>query len=198
MFHGEKVMDTTDREAVDDLALCDLSTLPKLGLKGNKAADWLVSKGITPPANRYDTGALDDGGIIARTDAHEFLLESGPPGRIVPLVLQLRSAPPVNPFHVERTDATFLIAGRRAQEVMLQTCGVNFADSNQTPRGRLVMSRVAGVSCAILPTTEGDADRFRLWLDPSFASSLWESLEAIVHESRGKVVRAGAIYPAMA
>ncbi len=182
-----------EQQAAKALGLCDLSALTKLGLKGRGAADVLRSAGITPPPNRYDTASLQDGGLIIRTDTNEFLLEEGVTGSTVAKLLrELRQSPKADPLLVERTDAAFVLTGSRANEVLRQTCGMNFSDTTAAPLNRLVMSRIAAVSCAILPTLDGPTPRFRLWLDPSFAISLWESLEEIVHDLGGHVVGAAA------
>ena len=50
------------------------------------------------------------------------------------------------------------------------------------PAGRIVFTRIAGVSCGILVLGEG-ADRFyRLWVDYTLAPYLWETLVEIVRE----------------
>lgn len=186
---------SAERVAGAELALCDLSALPKLGLKGDRSADWLAGQGIAVPGARYETGSLSDGGLIARTDAHEFFLQGGPGASVVPKLDDLLRASPVsNPLHVERSDAVLALLGRRADRVLLETCGLN---PRKLSKGHLVMTRVAGVSCALLPETFTNTTGYRLWLDPTLAVSLWESVEEIVRDLGGSVVGAGCVYPGL-
>src|SRR4051812_43864541 len=67
-----------EEESARELALCDLSALPKLGLKGSGAEGWLRQQQVEVPAATYDTARLSDGGLIARLGGADFLLEGGP------------------------------------------------------------------------------------------------------------------------
>src|SRR5204863_432116 len=76
-------------------------------------------------------------------------------------------------YRNERQDATFLLTGARGHEVLAQTCAVDVRQA--TPR-RLIVTRVAGVNASVLPETIAGLPAYRLWVDPSFAWDLWESL----------------------
>jgi sarcosine oxidase subunit gamma len=108
------------------------------------------------------------------------MVESGSDASLLDRLEAAWDQPPAGVYRVPREDATFLLAGPQKHSVLSQTCGFDF---RSTPPRRLVYTRVAGVSCAILP----DAGAFRLWLDPSFAAYLWHELAAIVEELGGRV-----------
>ena len=57
------------------------------------------------------------------------------------------------------------------------------------------MTRVAGVSCMILPLQAEEAPAFRFWLDPSYGSYLWEALLEIVRDQGGDAIGLDALYP---
>ncbi len=185
-----------DDAAVRTLGLCDLSPLAKLGLKGPNASAWLQQQGAPLPESVFDSLRLDDregddGGWIVRLGSDEFFLESGLRGDLLPqLDANLgRGRPGIT--CVERQEATFLLTGSRALEVLAQTCGINF---REVPAKRLVMTRVAGVNCSVLPEGGDDLPRYRLWVDPTYAIALWDSLEQISRELGGQLVGASAIY----
>ena len=172
--------------ALRTLGLCDLSPLAKLGLKGPNASAWLQEQGATLPVLIYEAlhlnnGEEDDGGWIVRLGSDEFYLESGLHGEVLShLDANLgRGRPGV--ARVERQEATFLLTGSRALEVLTQTCGIDF---HKVPSNRLVMTRVAGVNCSVLPEEADDFPRYRLWVDPTYAIALWISLEQISNELR--------------
>lgn len=173
------------------LGLCDLSPLAKLGLKGPNASTWLQEQGAPLPVSIYEALHLDDGGWIVRLGNDEFYLESGLRGEVLShLDANLgRGRPGI--ARVERQEATFLLTGSRALEVLAQTCGINF---REVPAKRLVMTRIAEVNCSVLPEGGDDLPRYRLWVDPTYAIALWDSLEQISRELGGQLVGALAIY----
>lgn len=177
--------------AVCTLGLCDLSPLAKLGLKGPNASAWLQQQGVPKTESIYEELPLDDGGWIVRLGSDEFFLEGGLPGE---LLAQLdanlgRGRPGI--ARIERQEATLLLTGPRALEILAQTCGINF---REVPAQRLVMTRVAGVNCSVLPEGDVQLPRYRLWVDPTYAIALWDSIEQISGELGGQLVGASAIY----
>ena len=59
-----------------DLGLCDLSFLPKLGVKGPLAEDWLDEQGVATPGEVYEIAQSDVDPLVARVDRNEFFLEN--------------------------------------------------------------------------------------------------------------------------
>jgi sarcosine oxidase subunit gamma len=177
--------------ALRTLALCDLSFLPKLGVRGPAAEDWLRGHQVDVLPAVYDTRPLD-GGLIARLGASDFLMEGGVSGNLLgQLAVELDRSPP-RVYRVERQDATFVLAGARAGAVLAQLCSLDF--SVAAPR-RLLLTRVGGVNCAILPDAVGDVLLYRLWVDCTYAVFLWEVLATIVRELGGRLVGAACFYP---
>ncbi len=174
-----------DEERAALAGLCDASCLRKLGLKGRDAGAWLAEQGMTVPADIYATASLASGGIIARLGTEEFLLESGIADESVPAIEAVPIPAGRNLFRIERQDATFVLCGIRADAVFAQTCGL---DVGKMDVGRVVFTRVAGVSCGILPELFEDRRCYRMWIDPSYAASLWQSLAEICGDLGGGVV----------
>ncbi len=81
------------------------------------------------------------------------------------------------PSHTKRRRSCSKARARR--EVLAQTCAINFAAA---PAGQLIYTRVAGVSCAILPALDGNPLSYRIWVDPSYAGYLAETLANIATE----------------
>jgi sarcosine oxidase subunit gamma len=179
--------------AVRTLALADASALPKLGVKGPGAEAWLRGQEVEVPPATYDTRPLAGGGLIARLGAGDFFLEGGPAGGLLPR-LRERLAGALGVYPVERQDATFLLAGSRAPEVLAQVCSIDFATA---PPRRLILTRSAGVNCGVLPEPRDELAVFRLWVDYTYAASFWESLAEIAEEVGGRVVGAACFYPGL-
>ena len=187
-FQAEK----NERMAMQRLGLCDLSGLTKLGVKGDDSASWLTSRNVDVPEAIYDSRRLADGGIIVCLADDEFLLESGIQNKTVPELEALLSTNRGQLCRIERQEATVLLVGARAIDVLAQTCGINFRD--QGP-GQLVLSRVAGVSCGILPDSVGELTAFRFWIDAGYAAYLWETLLQICEDLGGSLIGVGCLFP---
>ena len=181
-----------EREAISTLGLCDLSALEKLGIKGRDAEVWLRDQGVDAPARVYESRRLADWGIVVRLAADEFLLESGIAGESVRALADRLVSHQGHVFRVERQEATFMLVGPRAIDVLAQTCGINFRDA---PPNRLVLTRVAGADSGVLPDPLGNTPAFRIWIDYSYAVYLWTTLVEICESLRGRVVGAGCIFP---
>jgi sarcosine oxidase subunit gamma len=181
-----------EREATGTLALCDVSPLTKLGVKGSDAESFLTGAGIDVPAEVYQTRELEDGGLIVRLGTDEFLLESGFATEIVPRIAERLQQQTGRAFAIERQDATFLLLGPRATEVFAQTCAL---DMSAAPRRQLILTRVAGVNCGVLPEDLHEVPAYRLWVDYSYAAGLWDALSTICAELGGTIVGAGCVWP---
>jgi sarcosine oxidase subunit gamma len=171
--------------ALRQLALCDLSALPKLGVKGAGAEAWLREQGIEVPPATYDTRALESAeGVIVRLGVSDFFLEGGISDNVLSrLSAELARFPP-QVYRVERQDATILLTGERAPEVLAQLCSIDFRSA---PVGRVCLTRVGGVSCAVLPQAS-EAPLFRLWVDYTYAVAFWEALVEVSGELGGQIV----------
>lgn len=166
------------------VGLCDQSLLEKWGLRGSGAAAWLASQGIDVPDSIYASNSLSEGGLIVRVGDDEFFLEAASTEQSLAV---LRTALPERAgcTAIPREEAAFLLTGHRSRELLAQTCGHPLADS---PAGKLVFTRVAGVSCGVLPQRGDETIVYRLWLDPSFAIYLWETLLEIALELGGGAI----------
>ena len=94
-------------------------------------------------------------------------------------------------YLVRRQDASFSLTGATSNSIWLETCGVDF----RNPPDGVVLTRVAGVSCMVLPVQIERASAFRLWLDPSYGSYLWDAILEIVRDHGGDVIGLDASYP---
>ena len=128
---------------------------------------------------------------MIRTDRQEVFLEDGPASHRVSQFERELSSHPSGVYLVRRQDASFQLTGVRSNAVLRETCGVDFSQ----PLDAVVMTRVAGVSCMILPLQAEEAPSFRFWLDPSYGSYLWDALLEIVRDQGGDAIGLGAFIP---
>jgi sarcosine oxidase subunit gamma len=179
-----------EKKLGSQLALCDMSYLHKVAFKGAGIAEWLSQMGIPTPEEVYNYSVFKNG-LVVRTDRNEFFVEDGPRGEIlIDDIVRSKASLPPGVQRVHRQDASFLLCGADCQRVLRETCGVDFT----TPLNGVVMTRVAGVSCMVLPLQGIEMPAVRLWLDPSYGIYLWKSLLEIVRAYGGNAIGLMALY----
>jgi sarcosine oxidase gamma subunit len=167
---------------IASVQLDHLGVLPRMELKGSEAAPWLRDRSIILPDEIFSTGVLAGDGWIARLGAAEFLVEDSAQSNFVSQLWGDLSPLPTGVFPVHRSDVTFVLSGPEARAVLAQTCAIDFGVA---PPQYVIFSRVAGVSCGILPEVSAGVIKYRLWVELSYAAYLWETLAGIVKELSG-------------
>lgn len=183
-----------EAETARRLGLADASALPRITLKGSGAAGLLKKLKIGVPDEIFGVRPLGALGLAARTGGAEFFLEDGPDDGAAAAVQKALTAGVPSVYPVWRADACILLSGSRATEVLEQTCAYNFRQPD--PR-KLVYTRVAGVSCSLLPRTLNDIPLFQLWMDGTFGEYLWETLVEIAGENSGAPVGLSCFFPTL-
>jgi sarcosine oxidase subunit gamma len=186
----------------------------RLGLKGPRAAEWLVAQRIVLPMapNTWTHSEQTEGAdalLVARLGTGEFFLEDGAAGTSLKRLSPSLDEPPPGVYPVLREDFAFHLGGERVHEVLAQVCNVNFAALPLDSRP-LIMTLMIGVAVLVVPQSvaggepggsavrsgsaerdesserDGSADRcYRIWCDPSFGPYLSESLGKVVVECGG-------------
>jgi sarcosine oxidase subunit gamma len=167
------------------VALADLSCLRRCGLKGPSAAQWLQSQGIDVPAAANSWNAIAGEGVIARLGRSEFFLEDGARGDAAQRIKAALATGKDGAYPVIRQDAAFALLGPRSNELLAQTCNVNFQAVGER---EAIMTQMAGVSVLAIRRGHEALPGLRLWCDPTFAPYLWETLVQIAAELGGGVV----------
>jgi len=170
----------TEWERAGSVCLCDVSALPKLGIAGARAAEWLQTQGVAVPNKIYEWRALHaDAGLVIRLPLDEFFIEDDPEGRVIPILQANLAGGQAGCYPMERQDAALLVSGSAMLELMEQCCAVDFAREPE----HAVMTRVAGVSCMVLCKRAVPA--LRLWCATGVAVYLWETLSEIARDLGG-------------
>jgi sarcosine oxidase subunit gamma len=164
-----------------ELSLADLSALPRFGCKGRGAEGWMAARGLPVPSSIYGWERLEDGGLLVRVDSREFMVENDLGGGCAEtLIVELGSGAD-GVYPVQRQDAAFVLVGRRAGEVLAQTCSVNFAETGSD----FLKARVALTSCSVKRDDLGGVPAYRLWCEPSYGEYLFAALLEITTELGG-------------
>ncbi len=178
--------------AHESAAIADLSCLDKAGLKGPEAARWLESLGIAVPAQANAWTGLPGGGVIARLGRSEFFLEDGATGDTVIRTRDKLGTGIAGVYPVIRQDAGIALVGKRVNELLVQTCNVNFQEPGSASR-TVVMTMMVGVAVLVIQQDHRSLPVFRIWCDATFAPYLWETLAGIAAELGGGPIGAGGL-----
>jgi sarcosine oxidase gamma subunit len=157
----------------------ELAHSEKIGLKGPEVESWIKRHHLPWPAAIYEVLESDDGSLVARVGTGEVIVESEGPGKLVDQIEGLLEASAPGVYRVEQQSATLLLRGQDAPAICAQTCGVKLS---REPTGKILYTRVAGISCGILPQGEGEARTYRLWVDYSYAPALYSTLVEIASD----------------
>jgi sarcosine oxidase subunit gamma len=154
--------------------------MPRAGVKGPNAADWLAAHGLPVPGDPNTWLPLDDGGVIGRLAYTEFFVE----GSAAPDLEREARDPPDGVYPVLRRDIGLVLAGPAAPDVLAQTCNVNFAALALDARP-LVMTTMIGVSVLVIPEPRAGGTAYRIWCDPTYGPYLHRTLHTIATEEDG-------------
>lgn len=161
----------------------------RVGLKGPRAAEWLVAQGIVVPMApnswTHSTAAGEpDGLLVARLGQSEFFLEEAAEGTLLRDLSPALAANPPAVYPVLREDWAFQLSGEGVHDVLAQVCNVQFAALTLDARP-VIMTLMLGVAVLVVPEEIDAGRRYRIWCDPTFGPSLRENLGVVVVECGG-------------
>jgi sarcosine oxidase, subunit gamma len=186
-INGMPALVNVQNDLIPHLSIADLSFLTRFGVKGLGAASWLESQGIVVPDrpntwNSLVQDGISQGGIIARLGLTEFLIEDSIHSHVANQLSKACGQLPSKVYPVLRQDAAIAIRGSNINELLQQTCSVNFRALSLSERP-VILTSMVGVSVTIIP-----GEPYRIWCDGTFGAYLWRTLGAIVEEMGGGVV----------
>ena len=177
------------------VTLTDMSRRARFGCKGPAAEDFLASLGLPLPPSPNGWTRDIGGHLIARLATSEFLVEAtgheqSHAARAADRLLDPRRRER-GLVPVLRQDLVFGLAGASANDLLRQTCNVNFTPLTRTATGEtgsLVMTTMIGVGVTVVPQAGTHDTTFTIWADPSFGHYLWQTLADIAKGLGGGIL----------
>jgi sarcosine oxidase subunit gamma len=169
------------------LGVTDVSCFARFGIKGAKAAEWLAQQGITTPdvINAWIEGA--PGTLVLRLGTGEFLVEDQLMGKACAKLHPFDQSNMQSAFHVARADASFVLSGSEALNLLSELCVLDLRDAT-FPSNAIVMTQIAGISATLLRESLAGEQVYRIWCDGTYGAYLWEVLIEIAQELGGGAV----------
>ena len=177
------------------LGLCDLSALPRSGVKGWRALDWLHEQGIAIGEVENLAYPQADGALVARLAASEALvlgtLEGGGPFAALEAAFTMDSAVGAYPVPRAGANAWFLVTGGQAPALFAKLCGVDLRPAKFANHA-VAQSSIARLNGIVIRDDLGATLAYHLLADSASASYLWAVLVDAMAEFEGRPVGLGA------
>jgi sarcosine oxidase subunit gamma len=165
------------------------SARPRFGCKGPAAESWLGELGLEVPAPANSWTCERGDILVARLATSEFLIESMAPANARLSEIAEALLDPTQRraglVPVLRQDCVLELAGERANDLLVETCNVDFrplARNAQAVSGPLVLTSMIGVGVTVVPRREDNRLTYTIWCDPSFGHYFESTLTTVANE----------------
>lgn len=176
---GASFVESYDGRDAPALKLCDLTMLPRTGLRGGTAPQWLAAQ-IGPVPAVPNSSLCIENGIVARLSAEEFLLL----GRadfdatfIRDIERSLHESQPDGIYSLPRADShcLFALAGEAAPDALAKLCGIDFRPGHFADQ-RVAQTSMAHVNAVVIRCDLAACLNFFILCDAAYAEYLWDTL----------------------
>jgi sarcosine oxidase subunit gamma len=171
-------------ESVSQLSLCDLSGLPRIGVKGSEAGHWLAGQGFEVPGESNRSTRQSGGALLSRLSASEFLVlgDIDPEnGQVTELTRALAAADEpqsaVQRFVLPRqhSHCWLRITGRQSAPMLAKLCAVDLRTSSFDPL-QVAQTSVARLNAIVIRDDIADVPAYHLLADSASAWYWWDCL----------------------
>ena len=182
------------------LAICDLSTLPRLGFKGPGAPSWLETQKLKLPTLPNTAKCQHTGSLVAKLSDQEVLILSD----IFALsndVVTLSHKAEID--HQNYDKQTYIlprgdshcwlaVTGTQASEMFSKICGIDLR-SHKFAHGDIAQTSVAKTNAVVIRNDLGSTPGFYILSDISGVEFLWDCLLDAMQEYGGCPVGVSAL-----
>lgn len=179
--------------AFANLALIDLSPLPRTGMRGDDLDDWLSAGNYRVGDRPNGAWEQADGTLIARLSVDELLLlvdpcQSAPAAFAAPISESYQC------YSLRRRDSHcwLAVSGENAAAMLAKLCSVDFSAS-AFDNHAVAQTLIATMPCIVIRHDIGEQAVFYLLGDTSMARYLWECLEDAMAEFSGRLLGVSAL-----
>lgn len=186
-------------EATEGPGLCDLSLLPRTGLKGRGAPELLKSLLADIPTQPNHALVTADGLVIAKLSNEEFLL-LGPLNFDARQVTDIETATLASinlaAYPLPRADShcLFALVGDTGATAMAKLCAVDLRAKKFLP-GAIAQTSIASVNGIVISREFNKEPGFYILCDVASAEYLWKALIDAIEEFGGSAVGVQRITP---
>lgn len=185
-----------EADAARELAIVDLSPLPRTGFKGPRLALWLTEQGVTLGEESNHAYPQTNGLLVARLASTEVLILPSLDGKEAEIGALDRawSYASAGVWPVPRRDASFwfMVTGRSASSMFAKVCGVDLR-AKSFANHVIAQTSVARGNAIVICDNCGPVPAFHVLGDSASASFMWASLLDAMAEFGGRPVGLDAL-----
>jgi sarcosine oxidase, subunit gamma len=179
------------------LALADLSTHPRMGVRGPRSVEWLESLGMRVPSEPNRGTRQDDGTVALRLSQQEFMVLPPivpPPGWQASFSMSHERARHEGVFLLPRSESHgwLVLTGELAPEVLAKLCGVDMR-LRKFANGTVAQTSVARIDGVVARSDLGTTPCFSILSDACSTEYLWGCLLDSMQELDGAPVGVEAL-----
>lgn len=186
---------------VQQLALCDMSHLQRVGFKGAGTIEWLASQQTYAPTDINTAVISPDGSLISRLGTNDILIVDNLKNPVnVPQNLarqwQQDYAPDKTPcgFIMPRQDshACFCVSGINAPEMFSTLCAVDLR-AHKFSNFMIAQTSLARIGAIIIRSDIGTLNNYYVLVENVTAQYCWECLHDAMSALSGQVIGASTL-----
>ena len=182
------------------LAVCDLSTLPRIGFKGLGAPSWLEMQKLKLPILPNTAKCQHTGSLVAKLSDQEILMLSdifalsNDVGTLSDKAEMDHQNYDKQTYILPRGDSHCWLAipGTKASEMFSKICGVDLR-THKFAQGDIAQTSVAKTNAVVIRNDLGGIPGFYILSDISGVEFLWDCLLDAMHEYGGYPVGISAL-----
>ena len=181
-----------EKQQYTNLALIDLTTLTRIGFKGNDTPAWLMQQKIKLPEKPNSAIRLADGTLLAKLSFNEYLFlnnlnNNSSSCKTLENSWKMENDKLCYKLHRNHSHSYFLLTGKHSIMLMSKICGVDLADLH-FPTHSVAQTSVARLNTIIIKDNIADTTVFHLLFDSASAEYMWHCLLDAMQEFSGKII----------
>ena len=183
VVHGMRIVERIAQTYATENFLADLSAVPRRLVFGRGAATWLVTAGLTPPAQEQGWQVVAGEALIARPHPGQYLVIDAPRGGVVPAVFAAaaNAAPDVQVSDWQQ--AELALGGPACAAILAELCALELPMGNE----HWCLTRLAHCEVALWLRTAPTV-HVRIQCTPADARYLCGVLQACLREEQGSLL----------
>lgn len=183
------------------LAICDLSHLQRVGLKGAGTCKWLESQNIQIPAKVNNALPNENGCIVAKLGFNEILIfdslqnNTNTPKKLERQWNQHYSRGNNHCGYIvprQESHACFFVTGRYSYEMFAKLCAIDLREE-KFPNHTIAQTSLARLGAIIIRNDLNNIISYIVLVESASAEYCWDCILDAIYEFNGKIIGTSAL-----
>ena len=188
-------------EYTKNMAICDMSWLPRSGLKGNDAINWLKTMSLRFPEKTNLTVKTENGYLIIKLGNMEYLILADPNYKSLQSINNLVDIDSImlnsengKVYHLPKLDshACFLVCGCCTPQLLAKLCAIDLR-TKSFKNLDVVQTSIARVNAIVIRNDLENSLAYLVLIESSYSEYFWDCLIDGINEFDGKIIGVNAL-----